>query len=101
MSEKDISKIELRLQKKKIDTLFVILNIQGENHGRIKQRVEDRDRINAVSEKQIFAESDSTKEEEDFEYEDELDGVYDMFEGVDFSFDLMQSTPLLAEQQGQ
>jgi len=51
MSEKDISKIELRLQKKKIDTLFVILNIQGENHGRIKQRVEDRDRINAVSEK--------------------------------------------------
>jgi len=51
MSEKDISKIELRLQKKKIDTLFVILNIQGENPGRIKQRVEDRDRINAVSEK--------------------------------------------------
>ena len=80
----------------------MILNIQGENHGRLKQRVEEKDRINVISEKQIFVESDFTKEkEESQEHEDELDCVYDMFEGVDFSFDLMQSTPLLAEQQGQ
>jgi len=55
MSEKDISKIELRLKKRKTlkftNTLFMILNIQGENHGRLKQRVEEKDRINVISEK--------------------------------------------------